>query len=40
MFGYVQANLHDLNEEETQCYYAAYCGLCPPLGKRYGFLSR
>lgn len=40
MFGHVQANLADLNEEEKQRYRAAYCGLCHTLGKRHGFLTR
>ena len=40
MFGHVQANLADLNEEEKQRYRAAYCGLCHTLGKRHGFLAR
>ena len=40
MFGYVAANLHDLNEAERQRYRAAYCGLCHALGQHYGQASR
>lgn len=40
MFGYVQANLSDLSQEEQQRYRAAYCGLCHTLGERHGFTSR
>ncbi len=40
MFGYVQANLSDLSEEERARYRAAYCGLCRTLGQRHGTLSR
>lgn len=40
MFGYVQANLNDLSEEERKRYRAAYCGLCHTLGRRHGFISR
>ena len=36
MFGYIQANLKDLSEEEKNRYKAAYCGLCHALGERYG----
>jgi hypothetical protein len=40
MFGYVQANLSDLSQEEQERYRAAYCGLCRTLGERHGFASR
>lgn len=40
MFGYVQANLSDLSEEEKARYRSAYCGLCHTLGERHGFTSR
>ncbi len=40
MFGFVQANLSDLSEEETRRYRAAYCGLCRTLGERHGVTSR
>lgn len=40
MFGYVQANLKELNEPEKQRYFSAYCGLCHALGRRHGFLAR
>lgn len=40
MFGYVQANLSDLSEEEQIRYHSAYCGLCHTLGERHGFTSR
>ena len=40
MFGYVQANLSDLSQEEQIRYRAAYCGLCHTLGERHGFTSR
>jgi hypothetical protein len=40
MFGYVQANLSDLSEEEQVRYRSAYCGLCRTLGERHGGFSR
>ena len=40
MFGYVQANLSDLSEEEKARYRSAYYGLCYTLGERHGFTSR
>lgn len=40
MFGYIQANLSDLSQEERIRYHAAYCGLCHTLGERHGFTSR
>lgn len=40
MFGYIAANLHDLDEAEQQRYRAAYCGLCHALKERFGQASR
>lgn len=40
MFGYVQANVSDLSQEEQIRYRSAYCGLCRVLGERHGFPSR
>lgn len=40
MFGYVQANLADLTQEEKERYESAYCGLCRTIGKRHGQLAR
>jgi hypothetical protein len=40
MFGYVQANLQDLSQEEQERYRAAYCGLCKALGQRHGLTAR
>lgn len=40
MFGYIAANLHDLDEAEQQRYRAAYCGLCHALKERFGQTSR
>jgi hypothetical protein len=40
MFGYVQANLSDLSQEEQERYRDAYCGLCRTLGERHGLSSR
>ncbi len=40
MFGYIQANLSDLTEEEKERYRSVYCGLCHTLGERYGFRAR
>lgn len=40
MFGYVKANKCQLNEEDSEIYQAAYCGLCKALGKNYGICSR
>lgn len=39
MFGYIQANLPDLAQDEKERYQAVYCGLCHALGSRYGFCS-
>ena len=40
MFGFVQVNEENLNEEEMERYRATYCGLCFALKERYGQLSR
>ena len=40
MFGFVQANMTDLTEDEQARYRAFYCGLCQTLGSRHGFTSR
>lgn len=40
MFGYIQANLNDLSQEEKERYRAAYCGLCRTLGERHGISSK
>ena len=40
MFGHIQANLADLNQEEKERYRASYCGLCRNIGKRHSFLAR
>lgn len=40
MFGFIQANIADLTEDEKERYHTAYCGLCRTLGERYGFTSR
>lgn len=40
MFGFVQANIADLSDNEKQRYKAVYCGLCKALQKRHGNLSR
>ncbi len=40
MFGYVQANLADLSDEEKRRYRAFYCGLCHALKKRHGLPGR
>jgi hypothetical protein len=40
MFGYVQANLADLEQEEKDRYNAVYCGLCYTLGERHGTIAR
>ena len=40
MFGYIAANLHDLDEAERERYRAAYCGLCHALKERFGQASR
>ena len=40
MFGYVQANIEQLNQSEKDRYKAVYCGLCHSLGHRHGFSAR
>lgn len=40
MFGYVQANLNMLTDEEKARYRRFYCGLCHTLGQRYNDLTR
>lgn len=40
MFGYIAANLNDLNDDERKRYRAAYCGLCYTLEERCGQTSR
>ena len=40
MFGYVQANINTLNEDEKARYRQFYCGLCHTLGQRHSELSR
>ena len=40
MFGYVQASIEQLNQQEKDRYKAVYCGLCHALGQRHGFSAR
>lgn len=40
MFGFVQANLADLSQEEKERYQGAYCGLCKTIGQRHGHIAR
>ncbi len=40
MFGYVQADVQQLSDNEKERYQQFYCGLCHSLGKRHGFSSR
>lgn len=40
MFGYVQANINTLTEEEKQRYRQFYCGLCHTIGQRHNDISR
>lgn len=40
MFGFVQANVQDLNDNEKERYQAVYCGLCRTLGQQYGSLAK
>jgi len=40
MFGYVQANINTLNEDEKARYRQFYCGLCHTLGQRHSELTR
>ncbi len=40
MFGYIQANINDLTEEERLRYRAVYCGFCRMLQQRCGRAAR
>lgn len=40
MFGYIEANVSALNEEQLKRYRGCYCGLCRALKERHGQLSR
>ncbi len=40
MFGYLIANVENLDGAEKDRYHAAYCGLCRTLGERYGQRAR
>ncbi len=40
MFGYVVANMDQLNEEQTAIYRGYYCGLCRSLKKQFGNFGR
>jgi hypothetical protein len=40
LFGYVIANLEQLDKEQRQHYQQVYCGLCRALGQRHGALCR
>lgn len=40
MFGFVNANLSTLSEENKKIYSAYYCGLCHAIKERYGELCR
>ena len=40
MFGYVQADIERLTQQEKDRYKAVYCGLCHSLGNRHGFSAR
>ena len=40
MFGYVQANMNTLTEEEKARYRQFYCGLCHTLGQRHSDITR
>lgn len=40
MFGFIEANIPALNEEQLQRYRGCYCGLCRSLKARHGQLSR
>lgn len=40
MFGYIEANIKALSEEEIARYRGCYCGLCRSLKARHGQLSR
>ena len=40
MFGYIEANIKALSDEELARYRGCYCGLCRSLKERHGQLSR
>lgn len=40
MFGYIEANIAELSEEQLRRYRGCYCGLCRSLKERHGQLSR
>ena len=40
MFGYIEANISALNDEQLKRYRGCYCGLCRRLKDRHGNLSR
>ncbi len=40
MFGYIEANVASLSEEQLKRYRGCYCGLCRSLKERHGQLSR
>jgi len=40
MFGYIEANIAQLSEEQLRRYRGCYCGLCRSLKERHGQLSR
>ena len=40
MFGYIEANISELNEDQLRRYRGCYCGLCRALKNRHGQLSR
>lgn len=40
MFGFIQANMQTLSNDEKNRYRQMYCGLCHTLGERYGISSK
>lgn len=40
MFGFVQANIDELNTEQKPRYRQYYCGVCHSLGQNHGFVAR
>ena len=40
MFGYIEANIAELSQEQLRRYRGCYCGLCRSLKERHGQLSR
>lgn len=40
MFGYIVANMEQLNEQQTQIYRGYYCGLCHSLKQQFGNFGR